>query len=118
TRWCRHRAPRRPGRDRFGYLPPRGRAASSYRRDVRKVAPDPEELAVSAEAVAFDHAALHRSVDDLRRARGERDVGDGLGAEEHEITCSRLFHPSAEHGLLIRVARQGHPVQTVHLLYQ
>jgi len=43
-------------------------------------------------------------------------MSDRLLAEEHEVTRSSRIHLPAKHGLLVRVPRQGHPVQTVHLL--
>src|SRR5438874_4437659 len=102
----------------FRLSPAAGRAGyrASCRCWVRKIPADDPKLAFGAKPAVLDQATLHRRVDELGRARGQGHVGDRLLPKEHEVACSGLFHLAAEHGLLIRVPRQGHPVQTVHLL--
>jgi len=49
-----------------------GRAVSSCGGNLRKVAADPKQLALAAKTAVLDHATLHRRMDELGRARGER----------------------------------------------
>src|SRR5581483_2272868 len=83
---------------------------------LREVPADRTQLAIRPEHGAFDDAAGHRGVEVFTFGRRDGDVRHALVAEEEEVAGARRGGRASFQGLLVGVAVETHPVQTVHEL--